>query len=314
MQVMGPNAQHLLVTGTNWAQIKPFMLASNLCLFSGCSFAWSRWNPSDHLSKCRVLMIQHLSWVMAHLLDKAGQLVQLLLLLLWALQGASPPWELHLPLTTELPLIGSTEPPWGHLPLHPQHETSLGLLPGQQVWDLGLPSSSCRCSSPVTAFLRACTCLLCWQHKRLFVWCSSVVWQCWARGRGWLGTSSHLWNVVIWIPSPSHQCLCRGKVSAPALPSHSAPAQPVKPRHDPKCVTDSFIFVAGTGTLEMPWVSYNICISHSLGCFPNGTLRVWLQKAKERWPSSHRLLRQKSSLTFIFSTLLWNSSTLCSQG
>lgn len=203
MQVMRPKLSicgHWNKLGSN----KTFHAGQKPCLFSGCSFAWSRWSPSDHLSKCRVMMIQHLSCVMAHLLHKAGQLVQLLLLL-WALL----PWNLHLLLTTELPLTSSTEPPWSHLPLHPPHETSLGLLPGWQVWVFGLPSSLCRCSSPVTAFCRACSCLFCWQHKMLFAWCSCVAWQCWAEGRGWLGTFSHLWNVVVWIPSPSHRCLCR---------------------------------------------------------------------------------------------------------
>lgn len=72
-----------------------------------------------------------------------------------------------------------------------------------------------------------------------------------------------------------------GKVPVPALPSHPASAQPVKPRHDPKCTTDYLIFIVGTGTVEMSWVSCNICVSHSLGCFPNGALSLALYSQRK---------------------------------
>ena len=49
-------------------------------------------------------MIQHLAWVMAHLLDQVGQLGHLLLLV-WALKGASPLGQAHLTPTTELPRV-----------------------------------------------------------------------------------------------------------------------------------------------------------------------------------------------------------------
>lgn len=49
-------------------------------------------------------MIQHLARVMAQLLDQVGQLGRLLLLL-WALEDASPLGQAHLPPTTELPRV-----------------------------------------------------------------------------------------------------------------------------------------------------------------------------------------------------------------
>lgn len=102
------------------------------------------------------MMIQHLSWVMAHHLDKTGQLLHLFLLL-WGLEGSSPlepppssdhraaPYQWHLsPLEATRHCTHSMK----HLP---------GLLPGWQVWVFGLPSSSCHCSSPMTA----CAVLVC---------------------------------------------------------------------------------------------------------------------------------------------------------
>lgn len=155
--------------------------------------------------------------------------------------------------------------------MHPQHETSAGAAPGWQVWGFGLPSSLCGCSSPVVECAVPVFSAGSARHylSGFLLWFDNAEQGVEADWAHFLTCGILLFDPLSFPPMPLRG-LIRGKV--PAFPSHSASAQPVKPRYDPKCMTDYFIFIVGTGTLEMSWVSCNICISHSLGCFPNGTL------------------------------------------
>lgn len=124
--------------------------------------------PTGQLSKCRAgsWMIQHLTWVMAHLLDQVDQLGHFLLLL-WALEGASPLGQAHLAPTSELTRVCNPCAPLKatHRRVHNVKRLSQGLLSWRQVWVLGLLVSLCCCSSPMTAFGSACICLFCCQRE-----------------------------------------------------------------------------------------------------------------------------------------------------
>lgn len=87
--------------------------------------------PTGQLSKCRAgsWMIQHLTWVMAHLLDQVDQLGHFLLLL-WALEGASPLGQAHLAPTSELTRVCNPCAPLKatHRRVHNVKRLSQGLL------------------------------------------------------------------------------------------------------------------------------------------------------------------------------------------